>query len=80
MSHFSIFEPGPLKSILAVLNTARQGVKGGSTSAAVHASSKGFRITLNGVTIAKGSTPRELQQAFDARVAAARRNEKGGAL
>ncbi len=63
---FSIFESGPLALLLTVLNNGRSGISGLKFRVAVHASSKGFRIVLNGKTIAKGATPQELHKSYEA--------------
>lgn len=54
-----------------VVATLNQGRTGGNGTAAIHAGARGYRITLNGRLIAKGSTPRELHAAFKAAVAKA---------
>lgn len=50
-----------LSCVISILNA---GMAGGQT--AVHASTKGLRITMFGKTIAKGRTPRELAESFEA--------------
>lgn len=49
-------------SILRALNTARTGKSG---VCAVHASSKGYRITFNGKSIARGKNGHELHLSFE---------------
>ena len=61
---FSVLQ-SELATVICVLNKGRLG---GLGSVAVHSNSKGYRITLNGNTLAKGGTPKELQNAFAAAV------------
>lgn len=55
-------------TVISVLNLGRTG----PTPSAIHASKKGYRITVEGLTIAKGKTPRELQESFERAVAKAK--------
>ena len=57
--HFRTLSPH-LACVICVLNFARTG----NTTAAIHASSKGYRIVIDGKTVAKGKTPEELSAAF----------------
>lgn len=60
--HFQLLSAS-LPSVITVLN---QGRTGGLGTVSVVASSKGYRITLAGVTLAKGATPEELSRNFKA--------------
>jgi hypothetical protein len=54
-----------MATVICVLNQGRMGSLG---NVAIHASRKGYRITLGGETIAKGSTPKELHASFSGAV------------
>lgn len=62
--HFSVFSPA-ISTVICALNQGRTGKLG---AVAVHASSKGYRITFDGRTLARGSTPGELAANFKKRV------------
>lgn len=54
-----------LATVITVLNKGRTG---GLVAVAVHANSKGYRITFQGRTVAAGKTLAELQSNFKAAV------------
>lgn len=58
-----------LATVIAVLNLGRTG----ETPAAIHASRKGYRITVAGKTVCTGKTPRELHDNFAAEAEKAKR-------
>lgn len=60
------FEPLSRESFM-VCSILNAGLHNGHGAASIHASSKGLRIALNGVTIARGKTPEELEQNYEAR-------------
>ena len=59
-NHLNLMSEG-LSVIIAVLNA---GIDGNCGTAAVHAGKTGMRVTLNGKTIAKGKTHKELAAFF----------------
>jgi len=60
--HFHVMSSA-LVSVISALNVGRTGNTG---NVAIHANSRGYRITFRGRTVAKGSTPDELHKQFSA--------------
>lgn len=67
-NHFHILST----SLSCVVGSLNNGLDGMGT-VGVFASKRGLRIALNGVTLARGKTPNELAENFEAAVARAKR-------
>lgn len=63
-NEFHIFQVEPVAVILAILNAGRTG----TGVFGIHASRQGYRITMDGTTVARGGTPHELAAAMKSTV------------